>query len=276
MPRLASIAFFLLLAIVASPLWATDSYTLSNSSTQNITEWSTCKRVTNNHASGLSLFIPTKTNAEWTSFYTSPPPGVTVASCVTPGSQNYTTAGTYSFTVPAYTTLTVQVWGGGGGGGAGSGFRNARTGCMVGVNLDGGVGGQSSWNSTLFANGGNGGGGVTDRFGASAAAGAGGTASGGTTNTTGNSGSGQTGGTALNGGTDYGGNGGATYSGCGASGGGGSGGYSTQTYSAGQLTVGASITVVVGDVGAAGINTYYGGSYSGLAGGGGQVYISWN
>ena len=172
MPRLASIAFFLLLAIVASPLWATDSYTLSNSSTQNITEWSTCKRVTNNHASGLSLFIPTKTNAEWTSFYTSPPPGVTVASCVTPGSQNYTTAGTYSFTVPAYTTLTVQVWGGGGGGGAGSGFRNARTGCMVGVNLDGGVGGQSSWNSTLFANGGNGGGGVTDRFGASAAAGA--------------------------------------------------------------------------------------------------------
>ena len=35
------------------------------------------------------------------------------------GSQTYSTPGTYTFTVPTYSQLTVQLWGGGGGGGGG-------------------------------------------------------------------------------------------------------------------------------------------------------------
>ena len=38
----------------------------------------------------------------------------------TPGSTTYSTAGTFSFTVPEYNTLTVIVKGGGGGGGGGA------------------------------------------------------------------------------------------------------------------------------------------------------------
>lgn len=40
-----------------------------------------CKKITNNHASGLSEYIPTTSVAEWKSFVASPPPGVALAMC---------------------------------------------------------------------------------------------------------------------------------------------------------------------------------------------------
>lgn len=36
------------------------------------------KKVTNNHPSGLTIYIPLNTSAEWASYVASPPPGVTV------------------------------------------------------------------------------------------------------------------------------------------------------------------------------------------------------
>lgn len=60
---------------------AADSYTVNSGATSDITEHTVCKRVTNNHASGLSIFVPTKTSPEWASFYGTPPPGVAVAGC---------------------------------------------------------------------------------------------------------------------------------------------------------------------------------------------------
>ena len=47
---------------------------------------------------GISLFLPRQS---------------------TPGSQTFSTAGTFSFTVPLYTTMTIEIWGGGGSGGNG-------------------------------------------------------------------------------------------------------------------------------------------------------------
>lgn len=59
--------------------FAADSYSVAASATQMITEHSQCRQVTN----GLSksLFVPTKTAAEWTRFRDNPPAGVTLSSC---------------------------------------------------------------------------------------------------------------------------------------------------------------------------------------------------
>lgn len=81
--NVAVLAACLLVAIclVRGPALAADSHTIATGATTDITEWSTCKRVTNGHASSLSIFVPTKTSAEWTSFFTYPPAGVTIATC---------------------------------------------------------------------------------------------------------------------------------------------------------------------------------------------------
>ncbi|MBP9669308.1 MAG: hypothetical protein KBE09_03395, partial [Candidatus Pacebacteria bacterium] len=214
------------------------------------------------------------------------------------GSQTFSTAGTYSFTIPSYDTLTVQVWGGGGGGG-GSTFHPGNPYGPAGT------GGQSSFQS-LIADGGAGG--NRNVVLSTSAGGAGGSASGGSVNTAGNAGlsiqsptlSGGSGGSAPNGGT--GGAGGAWYSngspgnspgagGGGASrqstmqrngsspnsgaGGGGSGGYTSYTYTAGSLSVGASVPVVVGAGGNGGYaisSAYY---QNGGSGAPGQVTITW-
>ena len=207
-------------------------------------------------------------------------------------SATITGAGTCTFTVPAYGSLTVKVWGGGGGGGsAGS--------------QSGSAGAASSFNASLIANGG--GGGLPD-FGINlggeagfteiATGGSGGSASGGTTNTTGASGqtvdnnsgshcgggggsapSGGSGGagqcgTGSNGSVPGAGGGGAGYDYGGywnGGGGGGSGGYTTKTYAAGELTTGAGITAVVGYGGTGGWGNATGGT-----GATGQVTITWS
>lgn len=220
------------------------------------------------------------------------------------GTQTFSTAGTYSFTVPTYGTLTVEVWGGGGAGGDPSPSGTANYTEQTG-------GTASSFNGTVVANGGAKG--IDDlnsSNGTFTSGGAGGTASGGDTNSTGGNGASGTpdiyggdGGNAPNGGVGGsggvidtgigtlpeggsapGGGGGAFgfgysysgYNGAFAPGGGGSGGYSTKTYSSGSLTVGASVTIIVGAGGIPG--TLISGStpnpYGG-AGAPGRVSITW-
>ena len=261
-------------------LTAASSYQINYGANQDITEWSVCKNVANSHASGKAIFVPTNTSTEWSTFYTNAPPGVTIANCgcaVTAGSQTYSTAGSYSFNVPCYNNLTVEVWGAGGGGaGVASG--------------NGGAGGASTWDGgVLTANGG---------AGATSNPGAGGTASGGTTNTTGGAGgngaSGKSGagGAGANGGaggtaksSNNNGNAGSAPGGGGSGAifvnpmggsylgdGGGGGGYSAKTYGAGTYAVGNSVAVAVGAAGTKG----NGASYDGGAGAVGRVTITWN
>jgi hypothetical protein len=69
---------------------------------------------------------------------------------VIPGSQLFTTAGTYSFTVPLFNTLTVHVWSGGGAGGSGY---------STGYALSGSGGNSSAFGITVTGGGGGAGGG---------------------------------------------------------------------------------------------------------------------
>lgn len=203
--------------------------------------------------------------------------GVFLGLSVVPGSQTYSTPGTYTFTPPtAYNTLTIQVWGGGG---SGAVFFK-----LSGDNYS--YGGKNGNNSSV----------VTSIGTLTANAGLG--------NGTGGSGSGPAGSTVVNGGdgtlvysqtgvtiNSTGGNAGGPGGGIGSTGavpggapGGGSGGYCTNTAGGSQTSVkggGAAgyvslsttsaittaITVNVGAGAAA--------SYSGNTGGDGKVVISW-
>ena len=192
----------------------------------------------------------------------------------------YIASGTYSYTVPAYSSsLVVEVWGGGGGGGQ-----------ALLPGTDATNGGQSSFNGTVIANGGNRGVGASSGVGAN---GTGGTASGGDTNTTGNTGnstagassstpSPNSGNLAIAGVVGAGGYNGVTGFPVGSGGGGaywlggsvptagagGSGGYSKKTYAPGAIS--GTITVVVGAGGAAGV----GNALPGGAGTDGMVRIT--
>lgn len=82
---------------------AVNSYSVASGASTDITEFSTCKKVTN--AGPLSIFIPTKISAEWTSFYTHPPSQITIGTCgctmPTWSNLNYSLS-------PNYSTGTVQ------------------------------------------------------------------------------------------------------------------------------------------------------------------------
>ncbi|MDB5238363.1 MAG: hypothetical protein JWM46_633 [Candidatus Kaiserbacteria bacterium] len=199
------------------------------------------------------------------------------------GAAYYTTPGSYGFTVPAYGTLTVQVWGGGGGG---SYWNDAQSGTYSafdsvvgygGVGPHGVVGYISCMPCAQFEPGGPGGG-----------------ASGGDINIAGDNG--QDGPASSGGASPYGGSGGA-FGGRGAQGapggapggggsgaspaqggfviyggGGGGGGFSQKTYSSGALP--PAVTIVVGS-GGAGSPTYYGDPTRGGDGASGAVYVYW-
>lgn len=62
-------------------VYAADYYQVNNGSNTDIDEHGTCKNVANNHASGLALFVPTKTSSEWSTFRSNLPAGVTVSGC---------------------------------------------------------------------------------------------------------------------------------------------------------------------------------------------------
>lgn len=251
---------------------ASDSYTVEHGANLEITAHTECREVTNDSETEASVYIPTETAAEWESFYGNPPAGISLSSCVTPGSQTFNSSGT--FTVPNYNSLTVQVWGGGGGGGGDNDNSS-----------NGGVGGNSSCLG-LVARGGKGG---IDNGGG----GAGGTATGGTSNSTGGSGGagtssvggkggnapgGGAGGAAQstsrragNAGTIPGGGGGGAKGALSGSGGGGGGAYSARTYAAGTFTPGSSVSIAIGAAGTAGTGLYRGG-----AGARGRCTITWN
>lgn len=188
---------------------------------------------------------------------------------VVPGSQTFTSSGT--FTVPAFNSLTVTVKGGGSGGQGGNGasYPCGYSSCSNPGGA-GGSGGNSSFNGTVFGNGG--------VFGAN------GTASGGDTNTAGAGAAAGGGGT---GGCRSYGCGYSTCTTCGSNGSAGNpGGQSVKTYTPAMLTGGSSISVVVGGGGAGGAGGCYsyGCGYSSCtscAGNGGNgtagsVAITWN
>lgn len=295
------------LSLFAIVIDASDNYTVSSGATLAVTAHANCRNVTNNSATGASVYVPTQTSAEWQSFYTNPPAGVTLSSCVTPGSRVYSTPGTYTFTVPAHNTMTVELWGGGGGGvGSADGSATQAPNPVGGAN-----GGASRWaggapSSRPQANGGTAG--DPDASTAGAGGGAGGTGQFCTTATTGQVGGGYLfrsvsshadppsgkGGNGAQGGA-----GGASVTGDfvnglpgaapggGGSGsanrrymrgvdprygfpGGGGGGYCIREYSAGGHAEGSTVTVIVGAGGAGGNSTRDGGS-----GAAGRVEITW-
>lgn len=133
MKPLASVLFC---AIAATLLTAASGYQVNYGSNQDITEWSTCRNVANNSPTGKAIFVPTNTSTEWSAFYTNGAPGVTIANCgcaVTAGSQTYSTAGTYTFTIPCHNTLTVTLWGAGAGGGGMNASGSAQTASTAGT-----------------------------------------------------------------------------------------------------------------------------------------------
>ena len=54
-------------------LEASDNSTVNFGANQSITAFSTCKKVTNGSGTGLNVYVPTQSDAEWQSFYTNPP-----------------------------------------------------------------------------------------------------------------------------------------------------------------------------------------------------------
>lgn len=197
--------------------------------------------------------------------------GSTCVWASTSGSQTYSSPGTHSFTVPVYSSLTVEVWGGG------------QEGIVFGMfsgDSHGAYGSASSFNGTVIANGG-GGYNSSSSSGCDAHKCAGGTASGGDTNIRGGETivdvgpTNGTGGSAPYGAVGTYGAGASPGAGGGASGcaygltacfGGGSGGYAKKTYSIGQLTSGSNVQIIVG----------VGGSSGMPAGAAGMVKVTWN
>lgn len=193
------------------------------------------------------------------------------ASKVVPGTYDNGTPGTHYVTIPAYTTLTVTVWGAGGGGAASGTYSN--------ISYDGGNSAFYAPGYTLVGYGGGRGGNIYF------AGGAGGGASGGVSNWSGGAGgTGFTGGAGAQGGAGGageaaaggwpGGGGGAISGGSGYAGGGG--GCTQRTFTVGEPGApvpGNTYTVVVGAGGAA---SAAGGYYGGGPGGNGRVCLSWS
>jgi hypothetical protein len=214
---------------------------------------------------------------------------------VVPGSQTYSTAGTYSFKVPAYNKITFTLWGGGAAGGWGYGAGqngNNTTVSFSGSSLvaGGGTGGYSGYYRRGIGAGGPGGtasgGNVTNINGGDGIAGYVYTNS---TSSWANGGASPNGGAGGNGNTQRapgpwngspgfapGGGGGGGYSEdtSGSShnwqggGGGGAGAYVVSTYtSATGPTQGSTISITVGDGGA--------GAGNGASGAAGQIIVAW-
>lgn len=209
---------------------------------------------------------------------------------VTPGSNTYTTAGTYSFTVPPFNTMTVELWGGGGGGG---GYGDPGAGSYASGAYFGATGVQTYFNASTYANGGGGGQNAGTSNGGGVAFGAGGTggsAAGLTVATAGNSGgsgpASSTGAGAPNGGgstsvnsqngTAPGGGGAGYFYSTGGkfpavTGGGGSGGYAKSIFTPSTLTPGQTLSLVVGAGGLA----LTGCAQNGGNGADGKMIVTW-
>lgn len=191
----------------------------------------------------LSLFIPAMASA---------------------GSQTFNSSGT--FTVPAFTSLTVYVYGagGGGGGGGGTSFRGGSSGGP------GGVGGYSAFNNVVGYGGGGGDGGPVVEWGIGVAGnpGADGSASEGDGNYTGGGASGGAGAGIADVWCD---DQNCYQTAPGAPG--GKGGLAVKTYNSGELGVSSGVSVIVGVGGTPGSQGAQGGQAE--SGAGGSVTITW-
>ena len=78
LPLFGALTVVLLIAVVIE---ASDNFTVNYGTTQTITALSVCRQVTNSSGTGLSVYVPTQTAAEWSSFYTNPPAGVGAVAC---------------------------------------------------------------------------------------------------------------------------------------------------------------------------------------------------
>ena len=80
--RIALISFALLAALTAGSLLdASDGSSVATTATQTITAFGVCKKITNSSPTAKTVYVPTQSAAEWSSFYTNPPAGVTAGSC---------------------------------------------------------------------------------------------------------------------------------------------------------------------------------------------------
>lgn len=162
----AGLTMVAMLSLFAVVIDASDNYTVNYGTNQSITAHTECRKVTNASATGASVYVPTQTDAEWQSFYTNPPAGVTIGSCATEvvitGTQsnanlctiagNPTTPGEYVFVIqagtiinsnstaqpalatgtcwPAGSTVTIvnngSIYGRGGDGGAGGNYTSSK------------------------------------------------------------------------------------------------------------------------------------------------------
>lgn len=82
--KAGGIIFFLvavMLTAVGAAVFAAQSYKVDAGNTTAINEWGICRRVTN--AGGYpSVFVPTNTSAEWTTFISNKPSHVSLANCL--------------------------------------------------------------------------------------------------------------------------------------------------------------------------------------------------
>jgi hypothetical protein len=181
----------------AALLEASDNSTVNFGANQSITAHSTCKKVTNNSTTGLSVYVPTESSEEWNSFHTNPPSGVVIGACETvcPNGGTavafqvcrYSSSGV--FTVPSgVTKMTITAVGGGGGfgsidhshwngygGGGGGGVIKTMTvtpGQVISFSVGGGGNSIGGWGHG--ATGGNGGTSSVSPVGISASGGRGG------------------------------------------------------------------------------------------------------
>ncbi len=70
---------FLLLVLVVH---ATTIHSVNPGANKEITEFSTCKKITNSGSHGI--FVPTGSNSEWQAFYDNPPAGISIGNCYVP------------------------------------------------------------------------------------------------------------------------------------------------------------------------------------------------
>jgi|TARA_Y100000310_G_scaffold75749_1_gene72113 hypothetical protein len=69
--------------LVITLAYAATNYGVITSTDSSIDEWGTCRKVINNLEK--NLFIPTRTQAEWQSFFDNPPLGILLENCVASG-----------------------------------------------------------------------------------------------------------------------------------------------------------------------------------------------
>lgn len=107
------VAFLCALHLLPAASFAANSHTVNNGATKTIDEHGVCKKITN--GSGSSIMVPTKAAAEWSSFRSNLPAGVTKASCVNSyfvlaGARNGSMGGLSGANSWCYTQLNAQNW----------------------------------------------------------------------------------------------------------------------------------------------------------------------